>query len=169
MYNQNRMKNFMEEYSFAYLRAIAATSGCSFSRPIPDQKSNDALISAPLKANPSINIQIKATSRQVKETNDVFHFPLGVGNYHELIGERITPKILLILKMPSSFEDWLIFEKDRTVFNSIGYWYSLADQPPIENRSSITIRIPKTQRFSDVALKRILDNMVAGRYPHEIQ
>jgi capsid protein len=54
MFNANRQNEFLEQLSMAYIRAIAAAAGCSFSRPEIDQKSTDIILTAPLLSSPFI-------------------------------------------------------------------------------------------------------------------
>lgn len=48
------------------------------------------------------------------------------------------------------------------VLRRCAYWVSLADAPESENRTSVTVSLPKHQRFDVAALRDLMDQSRTG-------
>ena len=91
------------ELSFAYLAALAAHAGYICQRgPQPDVASVDATIRAGDATQ--FDVQLKSTSVPNLKT-DGLHFRLPRKNYNDLVAERTTPLILIVLELPPEDSD----------------------------------------------------------------
>src|ERR1051325_6276991 len=118
-----------EQFSRAFVHAIATIAGFSISRPEVDDDSIDLTLSAKGGAGtlrrPRLELQIKCTHvDEVDEEN--FVYDLNVKNYNDLRIETIVPRIVVIVVVPA--EDcatWLKFSEHETMIWRTAYWRSL--------------------------------------------
>jgi hypothetical protein len=83
-----------EQFSRAYVRAIAAAAGFDVYTPGVDDDSIDLGIAASAKRSrrrPRLELQLKCMARKV---TDVMRFPLGLKNYNDLRRDCWVPRIL---------------------------------------------------------------------------
>lgn len=151
-----------EQFSIAYLRAIAAVAGFSVARPSVDDDSIDLTLSARsqdgyLRA-PKLDVQLKCTEKTFR--NDGFlHFRLPKKNYDDLRQDSLTPRILVVLIVPGDdIKGWLEQTEDALVLRRCAYWLSLKGSPAAKNRSK-TVRIPRSKVFTVNRLKTIMQEI----------
>ena len=83
-----------EQFSNAFL---AAVSGCSISKPVPDIDTIDWTLSNRLPRRPKLDVQLKCTSSD-DGTGDLIAFELKRKNYDDLIlTNLIDPRILVVV------------------------------------------------------------------------
>jgi len=101
----------LEQFSRAYLRAIAAVAGLAIYEPEVDDDSIDLGLAARggrgTLRSPRLEVQIKATGRDLLREEGI-PFPLKVKNFDDLRGKDfIVPRILAVLLVPTEIEEWL--------------------------------------------------------------
>jgi len=157
-----------EEFSYAYIYAIAATAGCAVQRTTTplDRLGVDLMITGVNNQDiidfPLLYVQVKCTSRQVLTAN-ALRYPLSVKKYEELrIRDRYPPLILIIVIVPDQVNDWLNQSEAELCLKRCAYWISLADQAPTQNQETITVYIPRDNIFTANVLKTIMQRLIAG-------
>lgn len=90
-----------EQFSIAYVKAIAAQAGLNYAIPVVDNDSIDiSIIGRGFKGrirSPQIDVQLKCTSNGVFE-EDTLKFDLKLKNYNDLRGEGcLAPRYLVVL------------------------------------------------------------------------
>ena len=155
-----------EEFSRAFVLAIAAKAGCSNSKPSVDCDSVDLTLSmdgiqGALLQSAGLDIQLKCTSQDL-ENDGVFKFPLPIKNYNDLRAKVMTPRILVVVQVPEEIEDWLLQDSDKLCLFKCAYWYSLAGLPDTNNTSSVTVHIPTTQVFTAKFLEDAIHKIANG-------
>jgi hypothetical protein len=149
----------LEQFSLAYVRAVAAAAGVNIYRPEVDADSVD--IGFAIRSvcgqpqSPRVEAQVKATSQPDLTTTQI-RFPLKAKNYNELCGDHYVPRLLVVVVAPESVGDWLEQTEDQLVLRRCGYWLSLADRKQSANVSSVTVQVPRSQVFSVTALRQLL-------------
>lgn len=81
-----------QQFSFAYLHAVAARAGFSFDRPTTDYESIDAILGTAgeihgqmvFRTSPKLEIQLKATADNDCLKADHVSFELDLKNYNDL-------------------------------------------------------------------------------------
>jgi hypothetical protein len=145
-----------EQFSIAYVRAVAAVAGVKAERPEIDDDSVDIRFSirsiAGASAPPLVEVQLKCTAADVLRTDGV-HFPLPRKNYNELRGERTIPRYLIVVTVPPDLSEWIQQSEDELVLRKCGYWLSLANHGPTENETSVNVVLPRGQLFSPSSLQ----------------
>jgi len=152
-----------EEFSYAYIHAVAAAAGysCSVSPRLLDLEGIDMTIAAlgiqGTRRCPRIDLQVKCTSRTDIVDSDQIRYPLEVKAYRELAhDDRIIPCYLVIVLVPENIDDWLVHSSSELLLRYCGYWVSLAGQPTTQNAKTVTVHVPRENLFSPEALKRLL-------------
>lgn len=153
--------NYKEQFSVAYLTAIAAQAGLNHNSPVIDEDSVDiSLIGTGylgLIRNPQIDIQLKCTSQNVIE-GDKLKYDLKLKNYNDLRGENIAnTRYLMILVVPDHHDDWLVHGVDDMALQRSLYWTSLRFEPETNNTSQVRIEIPTSQKVTTPTLLSLMD------------
>ncbi|CAM5231811.1 hypothetical protein SVIOM74S_05271 [Streptomyces violarus] len=73
-------------------------------------------------------------------------------------------KILVVMIVPRSQDQWLRAGHDRLDLRHCCYWVNLAGHP-ITGRTRTTVRIPTTRIFDDRALCEIMTRVGTGGRP----
>lgn len=158
-----------EEFSLAYIRAVATVAGYYTSRPEYDRDSVDLNIAAVgLKKtlrSPKLDLQAKCTYQNVLGP-DTVDFPLPVNNYNDLREVDLTvSRILVVVLVPPEITEWLSQSENELALKRCGYWVSLRGSPDTPNTTTVTINIPRAQVFSPEALRGIMDRVDNGGQP----
>lgn len=148
-----------EQFSIAYVRAIAAVAGVNVYRPEVDEDSVDVGFSTRTffgqPQRPRLEAQLKCTADPVGE-NASFGFALRVKNYNELVGEFLVPRLLIVVVVPPTAAEWLTQDEQSLAMRHCGYWVSLGNAPATTNTSNVTIQIPRSQVLTVAALQKHL-------------
>ena len=158
-----------EQYSIAYVRAIASVAGFTVEVRSVDIDSIDLAIIADseylLYVSPSLEVQLKCTARDVLREHDL-HFPLPKRNYDGLRRtNQFTPRILVVLVVPEKLNDWTVPSEEHLLLRHCAYWYSLYGQPERPNTATVTVRIPRQQIFDVESLQKLLQSIGEGTPP----
>jgi len=148
-----------EQFSFAYVRAVAAAAGFSMVRPEVDEESIDLTICSQDQTgryrSPKLDVQLKSTTEDILH-KDVIKYPLKRKNYNDLIRESMVPRILVVVHLPKDMKEWVDQSEDGLLLRRCGYWISLRGRPQTDNEHSVTVEIPRRQVFSVESLSEIM-------------
>ena len=138
--------NRKAELSFAYIAALAAHAGYTCQRgPEPDAASIDATIRSGDASGTQFDVQLKATSAPNRGRNGL-HFRLSKKNYNDLVADRMTPLLLVVLELPPADADWLECTVEHLTMRRCGWWAWLSGRAPTDGETT-TIVIPDGQRI----------------------
>ena len=134
------------ELSFAYVATLAAHAGYTCQRgPQPDVASVDATIRSGDATGTQFDVQLKATSAP-SQAADGLRFRLSSKNYNDLVADRMTPFLLIVLELPAADTDWLACTVEHLTMRRCGWWMSLSGRAPTDSDTT-TIIIPERQRI----------------------
>jgi len=156
-----------EQFSIAYVKAIAAPLGFNPGKFEVDNDSVDILFSAKYAQtqtirNPQINLQLKCTKKAASE-DGYLHYPLPVKNYEDLIGtNQANPSYLVVVCIPENEEDWIEIKEEELSMRYKAFWYSLKGLQTVNNKESVAIRIPISNRFTKDSFKNLMDSASNG-------
>lgn len=157
-----------EQLSAAYVLAIASAAQCSVKEVKVDDDSIDLTIVSKQAGKvyhaPELNIQLKATAR-ASLCNDKITFKLKLKNYDELRVKTLVPRILVVMVVPDTPEQWIRQAEFKTQIYRCAYWVSLFGQSASPNNSSITIELPRANIFTPTELSRIMSGIADGELP----
>ena len=147
-----------EQFSTAYVRALASVSGYKVTREEVDDDSVDITLSATGGAAPKLDIQLKCSST-IKKTGVDFPFVLKLKNYDDLRRKTMVPRILVVLEVPSALKDWLNEMDDHILLRHRSYWMHLLGAEEVTNETKVTIRLPTTQLFTCEKLREMMQRI----------
>ena len=159
-----------EQFSRSYVLAVSSVAGYATYKPEVDDDSVDLGIAGRafdgVPRPPRIELQIKCTAGEIVR-DDGLVFSLKKKNYNDLrwsSDDLLVPRLLVVVHVPESEDEWLYQTEDELLIRRCGYWLSLSGLPESENRSSVAVRIPRTNRF-DVANLRGLMGRASRKEP----
>lgn len=157
-----------EQFSRAYVQAIAAAAGCSWSEPSVDDDSVDLTLSMSgafsTFRSPKLDIQLKCHA-DVLPTSD-FSFPLKLKNYDDLRDDTVlVPRILVILIVPMNLTDWLVHAEPEMTVRRCAYWVSLRGASETSNTTTVSVPIIRSQLFCPSELEAIMTRIGNGGLP----
>jgi hypothetical protein len=106
---------------------------------------------------PRVELQLKCTARPALAA-DEGHLPysLKLKNYEDLRARTAVPRLLVVMCVPEATDAWFVAEDDRAILRHAAYWVSLRGQPETANGSSVTVQVPRVQRFDPPALMALM-------------
>ncbi|EKF58583.1 hypothetical protein QWE_18323 [Agrobacterium albertimagni AOL15] len=150
-----------EALSTAYVHAVAAAAGYVVALRNFDRDGIDVTIEAGGGFRPKIDAQVKATINLTK-SEDVWKFPLKRRNYDHLIIQTQTPRILVVMHLPSEQVDWVNVGIDCLILRNCAYWVCLTGSPASANSTTVTVDVPSNNRFDVPGLVRLLEMSRTG-------
>ena len=109
------------------------------------------------------DVQLKATSAPSRAM-DGLHFRLSRKNYNDLVADRTTPLLLIVLELPPADADWLECTVEHLTMRRCGWWASLSGRAPTDGETT-TIVIPEEQRIGASGMASLM--AVARGQTHE--
>lgn len=158
-----------EQFSRAYVHAVASVAGFSLASPAVDEDSVDVIFCSRGKGGtlraPRLEAQLKCSSTEIMRETHVA-FPLKRKNYDELRPTNfVVPRILIVLVVPSAPEDWLSQGEEALAMRRCAYWLSLHGFEESANEHTVTVQVPRTGLFSPMALQQMMARIGNGELP----
>jgi hypothetical protein len=151
------LTNHMEQFSLAYVRALAACAGYQVVRPELDDGSIDGIIMSNNGRRARLEFQAKATSTITADGKDIA-FQLPIKNYDDLRLDAVLPRILMVLCLPTTTPtDWYEWTPNHLLLKRDAYWVSLKGLPEINGQDSRVVHIPRSQIFNIESLKMLME------------
>jgi hypothetical protein len=158
-----------EQFSFAYVRAVAATAQIVVSEPSVDDDSVD--LSFQQKGgngqvrSPRLEAQVKCT--EIADVHpDHIAYPLKLKNYEELRPTNLlVPRILIVVTVPDNLVEWLNHSEDELAVRRCGYWVSLRGNPTTTNTTNVTVHLPRASQFTVAGLQGMMQLIRNGQTP----
>lgn len=151
--------------SVAYVLAVASVAGCVSAVENPDIGIDVRLrheADFHTLADAGTDIQVKSTSLEFRDASGAPRYDLDVKNYNQLVKLALTPRILVVVFVPTLREEWLIHREDVTEIRRAAYWVSLAGRSPTTNKNTIRVTLPADQQFTVAGLLGIMERV--GKY-----
>ena len=157
------MSHAQEQFSKAFVLAVAALAGCSAAEPDPDVDDIDWTLSCRLRPRrPKLDLQVKSWIRDTG-TPEAIHYPLQRKSYDGLIlTNLLVPRVLVLVLVPRQPEAWLSVSPEQLVLRRCAFWCSLAGQPESENASIVTVQVPRANLFDVAAVTRLMQAINEG-------
>lgn len=150
-----------EAFSAAYAHAVAAGAGYVVSQKTFDRDGVDLTIEAGGDVRPKLDIQLKSTIN-LTDAGDKFQFPLRKRNYDLLRIACQTPRILVVMHLPTTRGEWLGVTPSSLILRNCAFWLSLRNAPASDNATSVTVSLPKSQRFDIEGLQALMEQSRTG-------
>lgn len=158
-----------QEFSKAYVKAVAAAVGYATQEPSVDDDSVDLGLAARggggTVRSPRLELQLKCTARHLVGEQTV-DFPLPVKNYDELRAvDFLVPRILVVVVVPDEVAQWIQHSEQELQLRHCGYWFSLRGMPATENLTTVTVNLPRAQVFDVMALTAMMQRISNEELP----
>jgi hypothetical protein len=151
-----------EEFSLAYVHAIAATAGYAFEYRRVDYFGVDAEI---LWGSFRIDVQMKCTD--VGDQTKDLAYPLDARTFNLLTEpDRTVPSFLIVVEVPPVQMDWLALGRSRLSLLHCGYYREMRGLAQITPGTTKTVHLKRKHRLSVPALHHIMSESRAGRAVH---
>jgi hypothetical protein len=111
---------------------------------------------------PSIGMKLKATVNLGDAKNGEFRFPLKRRNYDLLRISTQVPRLLVVLDLPPTAEQWLTVTHESLILRRSAYWMSPAGAPETDNETSVTVSIDTAHRLDTHALRTLMEQSRTG-------
>jgi hypothetical protein len=148
-----------EQFSNAFVQAVAAVAGCAAAKPSVDNDSIDWTLSNRLPRRPKLDIQLKCTVND-GGTENVIRFPLLIKNYNELILTYLSnPRIMVLVVVPQQIGDWIEQQPEQLALRRCAYWVSLLGLEESDNETTVTVQVPRANLFTVDALEAIMQRI----------
>jgi hypothetical protein len=149
-----------QQFSLAYVRAVATVAGFTVYQPEVDDESIDLGISGrvddDLPCPPRIELQLKCTSERLNQA-DPLVYRLKLKNYNDLrLAEPLVPRILVVMFVPEDVSEWLGQTNDQLTLRRCAYWISLRGLDETRIRSKVQVRLTRENIFSPLALRELM-------------
>ena len=151
-----------EALSRVYARAVAAGAGYVTSDYDFDRDGVDLRIHAGGSMRPALDLQLKATVNLGEPNDGNFRFPLKKRNYDLLIEETQTPRLLIVLDLPTDEDQWMTISEKSLILRRRAFWVSLHGLDERSNKTSVTVSIPTTNLFTVESLRDLMDQSRGG-------
>ncbi|MCE5216212.1 DUF4365 domain-containing protein [bacterium] len=155
-----------QQFSFAYVRAVASVAGCSVTRPEVDDDSVDLSFSRKGGNGPVTSPRLEAQAKHWRRGpfgTEGASYPLKVKNYDELRDPNMmVPRILIVVLVPKTPEAWLTCNDEDLVLRHTAVWTSLEGMPESPNDYTVSVPLDPSQRFTPQALTMLLDQIGSG-------
>ncbi len=154
-----------EEFSWAYVHAVAAAAGFCTDRPGRDYGVDVRITGAGprrCRSYPTLDVQVKATSGDVVRDDGIV-YSLPVKNYDDLrwAGHRSAPFILVVVVVPACVDDWVVETEAQLAMRRCGYWRSLRGMHERANTATVNVVVPRSQPFWTLGLQELMGHIDA--------
>lgn len=162
-------EKLQEQFSLAFVHAIATVAGFTMTRVGVDRQSVDLTVESGQTGtpyeHPRIELQLKSTSLD-NGYGEHLSYPLPIKNYNDLRKKTLVPRLLVIISVKSNIpREWLSEEPETLILRGKGLYYSLSGLPESTNKTTVSIRVPRTQRFTVESLKNLMGIVAHGERP----
>lgn len=158
-----------EQFSRAYVQAVAACAGFAWSVPSVDDDSIDMSLyqtgGGGTIRSPRLDLQLKCKASPTP-AEDTFSHSIKLKNYDDLREEMVlVPRILVVVLVPDQIADWLGHSEAEMLLRRCGYWISLRGMPESVNTAGQTVHIQRAQLFNVTSLQSIMSRIESGGLP----
>jgi hypothetical protein len=158
-----------EQFSRAYVLAVAAAAGYAWYQPSVDDDSIDLGLAEKggggTVRSPRLELQLKCHAAETL-AGESFSHDLKVKNYEDLRDATVqVPRILIVVLVPEDVGSWLTATENELVMRRCGYWVSLRGLPATPNENTIAVSIPRAQVFHPESLRTIMGRIGHGGVP----
>jgi Domain of unknown function (DUF4365) len=158
-----------EQFSRAYVQAVAACAGFSWSVPSVDDDSVDMTLhqkgGGGTIRSPRVDLQLKCRAAPTPPEAEFSH-SIKLKNYDDLRDPTVlVPRILVVVLVPEDVIEWLSHTEAELTLRRCGYWLSLRGLAASSNTTGQTITMTNKQTFTVADLRDIMSRIESGGLP----
>jgi len=161
-------QHIQERLSLAYIHAVAGRAGVNISGARVHDYGVDGSLHPLVRRNGRVvetgfhlDFQAKSTTRWTHDGADVI-VDLEAKTYNDLVTRdpNATPIVLIMMCLPGIDAEWLNIWEDSIVMRHCCYWLRLLPGPKTKNRTTIRVRIPRTNLLDVHSIHELLEAVV---------
>ena len=146
-----------EQFSLAYVTAIASAAGYQVEPFKFDPDSIDCALLGKTGKRARIEVQLKATSVKNYIKDDHIAYPLPLKNYEDLRVDTWTPRMLVVLYMPEQHpQESMEWSVNELCVQHCAYWMNLRGLPEKANHNNVTVHVPLNQPLSVDNMRKLM-------------
>jgi hypothetical protein len=158
-----------EQFSRAYVLAVAAAAGYAWYQPSVDDDSIDLGLAARGGSgtirSPRLELQLKCHAAETPSGSQFSH-DLKIKNYEDLRDATVlVPRLLVVVLVPEDVASWVNATEAELTMRRCGYWISLRGLPPTTNLNTVAVSIPRAQVFHPESLRTVMGRIGQGGMP----
>jgi hypothetical protein len=159
-----------EQFSNAYLLAVATVAGLKLAKPEVDDDSIDFSVYGKgfngIYSRPQVDIQLKCHIHHEHIGEHGFNYPLKIKNYNDLRAtDVLVPRLLIVVVVPKQVIDWIAQSDKEARIKYCGYWQSIRGMADTQNTSTVSISIPRSNRMDADGLTALMQRVASGETP----
>lgn len=155
--------DIQDQLAICYLTALGTAAGYTCAIENIDRHAIDLIMKGGKWGFPQIDWQVKATFNLAEERDGVpLSFELKKRNYDALIDPNGNPRLLMVYRMPTPREEWLISDDSCLQLRTCAYWTSLKGMAASDNTATKTIRLDANQKLSVDTVRALMASAEAG-------
>lgn len=159
-----------EQFSNAYLLAVATIAGLKLAKPDVDDDSIDFNVSGKgftgIYSRPQLDVQLKCLMHHEPIGEDGLKYPIKIKNYNDLRAtDVLVPRLLIVVVVPVQITDWLAQSDQEAQMKYCGYWQSIREMPDTQNKTTVSIQIPRCNRLDAESLTQLMQRVASGETP----
>jgi hypothetical protein len=145
-----------EQFSRAFLHALATKAGIVLADPKSDRDSIDVALLAldDFPMRPRIEAQLKCT--ELEASGSELSYPLSLKNYNDLRLPTHVPRLLIVVMVPRSLEDWITLTPDEMTLRYRALYLSLLGRGEVPNEETVRVRLPADNRLDPEVLRDLM-------------
>lgn len=149
-------------FSALFLDALCSIHGFELIVYTHDYDSVDCSVRSHEGRRPTIDFQLKASSRTDIRRNESIAYPLPRKNYDDLrTPERISPIFLAVLLMRENEADWIVNSPEELLLRGNFYYTSLRSADDKDSHT-ITVHVPYAQELTSATLRALMERVDLG-------
>ncbi|MEM6471936.1 MAG: DUF4365 domain-containing protein [Planctomycetota bacterium] len=164
-----------EQFSQAFVRAVASTAGFAVYEPSVDDDSIDCGLAqrggGGTVRSPKLDLQLKCGAKSsggISIDDQKVTYRLKVKNYNDLRAPNcLVPRVLVVVLVPSNdLEHWLTESDESLTLNSSAFWVSLRGKSETSVAGDkVTVHLPRSQRFNVEQIQALMNQISEGQMP----
>lgn len=156
-----------EEFSLAYVHAVAACANCALDKFRVDYDKADVILrfrgSADLE-DPRIELQLKC-SASIRPVNGKFRFKIPVDLYDRLRStRRMVPLFLVIMHVPPSPHQWMRHKASLAELRHRAFFVDLRGNGPSPTPKAVRIDVSCARIFDAPLLTSLMQRALKGEF-----
>ena len=144
-----------EQLSFAYITAVASQARVQVEFRRLDEDGIDGVLIWDEGTEPRIDFQAKSMTADVTDSDHVA-YDLNVKSYNRLVKPTTDPRILIVMVLPRSIDDWVHQNDERMLTRYSAYWLSMRGWSPTDNVETERVQLPKNNILTSKAIEDLV-------------
>jgi hypothetical protein len=167
------IQHIEEGLSRAYVDAVVSRAGMTVSIPTRDYGIDGSIRKIGFirgkRCETGIGVDFQLKSSHSRNIVELFpsrvKYRMEVDAYNNLVFNSATPRILILVLLAYDSDSWVSTNDHCLSIRRTAWWLSLRGRPESTNQESVTVEIPRGQKFDVTSLKSMIARIEQGGRP----